>query len=118
MGEAPSALSFSLVFVVEGHIQKSQASNTTPGACRPAQQQPYLRPNDPGKLQPSPVEKRHHQLAPSVGTSIPLQIKTDHSVTDGINPEHKQEQRQSIKDAGPVRRYRQPISRRVGSDAG
>ena len=26
-------------------------------------------------LQPSPVEKRHHQLGPSVGTTVPLQIK-------------------------------------------
>ena len=72
----PSALSFSLVFVAKCHIQKLQAINTTPGACRPAQQQPYLRPNDPGTLQPNPVEKKkHHQLAPSVGTTVPLQIK-------------------------------------------
>ena len=56
------------------HIQKLQASNTTPGACRSAQQQPYLRLNDPGTLQPSPVEKKHHQLASSVGTTVPLQI--------------------------------------------
>ena len=35
-----------------------------------------------------------------MGTTVPLQIKTDLSVTDGINPEHKQEQRQSTKDAG------------------
>ena len=46
-------------------------------------------PQRPNTLQPSPVEKRHHQLAPSVGTTVPLQIKTDISVTDGINPEHK-----------------------------
>ena len=103
---------------MECHIQELQASNTTPEACRPAQQQLYLRPNDPGTLQPSPVEKRHHQLASSVGTTVPLQIKTDHSITDGINPEHKQEQHQSIKDAGPARRYKQPTSRRVGNDAG
>ena len=34
-----------------------------------------VRPNDPNTLQPSPVEKRYHQLAPSVGTTVPLQIK-------------------------------------------
>ena len=34
-----------------------------------------VRPNDPNTLQPSLVEKRHHQLASSVGTTIPLQIK-------------------------------------------
>ena len=34
-----------------------------------------VRPNDPNMLQPSPVEKRHHQLGPSVGTTVPLQIK-------------------------------------------
>ena len=60
---------------MECHIQKLQARNTTPGACRPAQQQPYLRPNDPDTLQPSPVEKNYHQLAPFVGTTVPLQIK-------------------------------------------
>ena len=103
---------------MEFYTQKLQANNTTPRACKPAQQQPYLRPNDPSTLQPSLVEKRHHQLAPSVRTTVPLQIKTDHSVTDGINPEHKQEQRQSIEDAGPAMRYRQLTSRRVGSDAG
>ena len=52
--------------------------------CRPAKQRSYLRPddpqpsyqpNDPNTLQPSQVEKRHHQLAPSVGTIVPLQIK-------------------------------------------
>ena len=45
-----------------------------------------------------------------MGTTVPLQIKTDLSVTDGINPEHKQEQRQSTKDAGPARRRRQQTS--------
>ena len=34
-----------------------------------------VRPNDLNTLQPSLVEKRHHQLAPSVGTTVPLQIK-------------------------------------------
>ena len=48
-----------------------------------------------------------------MGTTVPLQIKTDHSVTDGINTEHKQEQRQSIKDAGPATEHK-----RVRNDAG
>ena len=33
--------------------------------------------------------------------TVPLQVKTDHSVTDGINSEHKQEQRQSAKVQDP-----------------
>ena len=51
-----------------------------------------------------------------MGTKVPLQIKTDLSITDGINSEHKQEQRQSTKDAGPARRRRQQTSRRFRSD--
>ena len=53
-----------------------------------------------------------------MGTTVPLQVKTDHSVTDGINPEHKQEKRPSNKDAGPARRYEQPTSWRVRNDVG
>ena len=43
-----------------------------------------------------------------MGTTVPLQIMTDLSVTDGINPEHKQEQHQSTKDVGPARLCRSP----------
>ena len=56
-------------------------------------------------------------LSPSVGMTVPLQIKTDLSVTDRINLEHKQEQCQSTKDAGPARRRRQQTSWHVRSDA-
>ena len=52
-----------------------------------------------------------------MGTTVPLQIKTNLSITDDINPEHKQEQHQSTKDARPVRRRRQQTSRQVRSDA-
>ena len=41
-----------------------------------------------------------------------LHNKADLSTTDGINLEHKQEQRQSSKDARPARRRGQPTSRR------
>ena len=41
-----------------------------------------------------------------MGTTVPLQVKTDLLVTDAINPEHKQEQRQFTKDAGLARRRR------------
>ena len=53
-----------------------------------------------------------------MGTTIPLQVKIDHSVTDGINLEHKQEQHPSNKDAKPGRRYEQLTSWRVRNDAG
>ena len=117
MGEAPAGPFLFLVFSEKCHIQRLQASGAIFRACRPAQQQLNLRPNNLKMLQPSLIEKRHHQLASSVGTTVPLQIKTDLSVTDGINPEQKQEQRQSTKDAGPAKRRRQQISQRVRSDA-
>ena len=47
-------------------------------------------------LQLSPIEKSHHQLASSVGTTVPLHVKADHAVTDGINPEHKQERTRNM----------------------
>ena len=54
-----------------------------------------------------------------MGTTVPLQTKADLSATDGINSEHKQEQRQSSKDARPARRCGQPTSwRRVRDCAG
>ena len=62
---------------------------------------------------------RVHEVNPGrdPSTTVPLQIKTDLSITDGINPEHKQEQRQPTKDAEPARRRRQQTSRRVRNDA-
>ena len=58
----------------------------------------------------------HHQLAPSVGTTSSFTNKADISVTDGINSEYKQEPRQSLKDARPARKLRQPTSyRRSGN---
>ena len=65
------------------------------------------RPHAPAQFR---LKKRHHQLAPSVGTTVPVQVKTDHSVTKRINSEHKQEPRQSAKDAGSARRRRQQTS--------
>ena len=53
----------------------SPISGPTIQSLQTSQQQPWFWPNDPNTLQPSPVEKRHHQLAPSVGTIVPLQIK-------------------------------------------
>ena len=52
-----------------------------------------------------------------MGMMVPLQIKTDISDTDGINLEHKQEQRQSTKDAGPARRCKQQTPQLVRNDA-
>ena len=46
----------------------SRSLQTSPPAVQ-------VRPNDPNTLQPNPVEKRHHQLTPSVETTVPLQIK-------------------------------------------
>ena len=71
---------------------KNKKEGGSARACRPALQQSYFSPDDPGVCRPTchqsrsglttptpfspvPVEKRHHQLAPSVGTTVPLQIK-------------------------------------------
>ena len=81
-----------------------QQSNPRPDDAQPAYQ-PNISPGPAQRPKHAPAqfrfEKRHHQLAPSVGTTVPLQVKTDHLVTDGINSEHKQEQRQSAKVQDP-----------------
>ena len=64
--------------------------------------EPLDLPNDPNTLQPSPVEKAS-SVSAVCGNDSSFTNKTDHSVTDGINSEHKQEQRQSAKDAGSSR---------------
>ena len=53
----------------------SPISGSTIQSLQTSPQQPWFRPNDPNTLQPNPVGKKHHQLALSVGTTIPLQIK-------------------------------------------
>ena len=81
---------FLVLFVEKSHIQNLQTS--------PASVQ--VRPNNPNTLQPSPVEKRHHQLAPSVGTTVPLQIKlitrllmvsTQNTIRSNANPPRMQD---------------------------
>ena len=65
----------------------------------------------------SPVQlKKASSVGAVCGNDGSFTNKTALSVTDGINSEHKQEQRQSPKDAGPTRRRRQPTSRHVRSD--
>ena len=124
MGEALAGSSSFLFF-----LQKSATSR----ACRPAQQQFYLEPDDPEACRPvrqqsrsgpttltrsSPVRlKKASSVGAVCGNDGSFTNKTDLSVTDGINPEHKQEQRQSTKDAGPARRCRQQTYRRVRNDA-
>ena len=67
----------------------------------------------------SPVRlKKTSSVGAVCGNDSSFTNKADYSVTDGINSEHKQEQRQSAKDTGSARRYRQPISRRVRNNAG
>ena len=56
--------------------------------------------------------KMHHQFGAICGNDSSFTNKTDLSVTDGINSEHKQEPRQSSKNARPARRREQPTSRR------
>ena len=56
--------------------------------------------------------KKYHQFGVVYGNDSSFTNKADLSTTDGINSEHKQEQRQSSKDARPARRRGQPTSRR------
>ena len=89
-----------------------------PASSNPAHQQTWSSPTTPIRSNPVPVEKRASSVGAVCGNDSSYTNITDFSVTDGINPEHKQVQCKSIKEAGPARRYRQPTSRRVGSDAG
>ena len=57
------------------------------------------------------------QVGAACGNDSSFTSKTDLSVTDGINSEHKQEQLQSTKDAGSARRHGQQTSWHVRSDA-
>ena len=61
---------------------------------------------------PVPVEKNRHQFGAVCRNDSSFTNKADLLVTDGINLEHKQEQRQSSKDARPTRWGGQPTSRR------
>ena len=64
----------------------------------------------------SPVQlKKASSVGAFCGNDSSFTNKTDLSVTYGINSEHKQEQRQSPKDAGPTRRRRQSTSRHDAS---
>ena len=60
--------------------------------------------------------KKHHQFDAVCGKDSSFTNKADISATDGIKSEHKQEQRQSSKDARPARRHGQPTSRRCVKD--
>ena len=61
--------------------------------------------------------KKHHQFGVVCGKDSSFTNKADLSATDGINPEHKQEQCQSSKDARPARRGGQPTSRKRVRDS-
>ena len=61
--------------------------------------------------------KKHHQFDVVCGNNNSFPNKADLSTTYGINPEHKQEQHQSSKDARTTRRGGQPTSRRRVRDS-
>ena len=85
------------------------SSSLTPGPTIP---HPTAQPaRGPGLAQrpqtrssPVPVEKQASSVGAVCGNDNSFTNKTDNSFTDGINLEHKQEQRQSAKDAGSTRR--------------
>ena len=61
--------------------------------------------------------KKHHQFGAICGNDSSFTNKADLLATDGINSEHKQEQRQSSKDARPAKRHGQQTSRRRVRDS-
>ena len=61
--------------------------------------------------------KKHHQFGAICGNDSSFTNKADLLATDGNNPEHKQEQCQSSKDARPARRGGQSTSRRRFRDS-
>ena len=79
------------------------------GVQRP---EPADRPSNCNKLQPSSGKKKHHQFGAICGNDGSFTNKADLSATDGINSEHKKEQRQSSKDVRLARRRGHPTSRR------
>ena len=106
-GKAPAGPS-SFLFLLQ--------RKTTSKACRPAQHQSRSGPTTPTCS--SPVRLKKGIISGAVcGNDSSFTNKADHSVTDGINSEHKQEQRQSAKDTGSARRRRQQTSWHIRSDA-
>ena len=97
-------------------LQQSYFSPDGPGACRPAQQLSRSGPTTPIRSSPVPVEKAS-SVGAVCGNGRSFTNITDFSVTDGINPEHRQEQCQSAKDAGSARRRRQQTSWHIRSNA-
>ena len=61
--------------------------------------------------------KKHHQFGAVCGKDCSFTNKADFSAADGVNLEHKQQQRQSSKDARPTRWRGQPTSRRRVRDS-
>ena len=99
-------------------IYRALASSTTPNAISKGVSKPRVTPdsyNSTLSLRDNHVRVFSSRVTP---TPITHTNKADLSAIDGINSEHKQEQRQSSKDARPARRRRQPTSRRcVRNDA-
>ena len=98
-------------------LQQSYFSPDDPGACRPARQQSRSGPTTPTRSGPTTPTNNASSVGAVCGNESSFTNKTDHSVTDGINTEHKQKQRQSAKDAGSARRRRQQTSWHIRSDA-
>ena len=77
-----------------------------------------VRPNGPKHASAQFRLKKASSVGAVCGNDSSFINITDHLVTDGINSEHKQEQRQSAKDAGSTRRRGQQTSWASRSNAG
>ena len=93
MGEPRRSFLF-LVFAEEFNVQSQRTS-----------------PANPARSNPVLVEK-HYQFGAVCGNDSSFTNKVDLSTTNGINPKHKQEKRQSSKDARLARRHGKSTSRR------
>ena len=99
---SPRRSCFFLVFAEKSNVQSQRTGPATVPV--PAQQ-----------FQHAPAQfwlKKASSIGAVCGNDNSFTIKADLSATDGINSEHKQEQRQSSKDSRPARRRGQPTSRR------
>ena len=77
-----------LIFAEEPDIQSRRIGLTIPTSSSPV------------------LVEKHHQFGAVCGNDSSFTNKADLSVTKGINSEHKQEPRQSPKDARPARQHR------------
>ena len=93
---------------VDQHYSDPTPAQKDPASSSSAHQQSWSNPTTPTRSSPVPVEKRASSVGAVCGNDSSYINITDFSVTDGIDSEHKQEQRS--KGARSTRRCGQQTS--------